>query len=58
MTDAIKSLLSVQPVYALEFEGTRYDGGNKLELLEAQVAFGLKNKDLKDGLLRFIKNII
>ena len=57
LTDAIKSLLSIQPVYALEFEGTRYDGGNKLELLEAQITFGLKNEELKKGLLNFIQNI-
>ncbi|MHB8281174.1 MAG: UTP--glucose-1-phosphate uridylyltransferase GalU [bacterium] len=57
LTDAIKSLLNVQPVYALEFEGTRYDGGNKLELLEAQITFGLKNEELKEGLLNFIQNI-
>ena len=57
LTDAIKSLLSIQPVYALEFEGTRYDGGNKLELLEAQITFGLKNEELKKGLLNFNQNI-
>ncbi len=57
LTDAIKSLLSTQPVYALEFEGTRYDGGNKLELLKAQIIFGLKNPGLRTGLIDFINNL-
>ncbi len=57
LTDAIKSLLSIQPVYALEFEGTRYDGGNKLDLLKAQLVYGLKNEELKNGLIEFIKKL-
>ncbi len=55
LTDAIKSLLQVQPVYALEFKGERYDGGNKLDLLKAQIIYGLKNEEIKKGLTEFIK---
>ena len=55
LTDAIKSLLQIQPVYALEFEGNRYDGGNKLDLLKAQIIYGLKNDEIKKGLMDFIK---
>lgn len=55
LTDAIKSLLEIQPVYALEFEGNRYDGGNKLDLLKAQIVYGLKNDEIKNGLAEFIK---
>ncbi len=57
ITDAIKALLSKQPVYALEFEGNRYDCGNKLEFLKAQITFSLKNEDLREGLLKFIKEL-
>ncbi|MDA8053699.1 MAG: UTP--glucose-1-phosphate uridylyltransferase GalU [Deltaproteobacteria bacterium] len=57
LTDAIKSLLSIQPVYALEFEGVRYDGGNKLDLLKAQIVYGLKNAELRNGLIDFIKKL-
>lgn len=56
LTDAIKGLLATQPVYALEFEGDRYDAGNKLELLEAQIVYGMKNPEIKAGLMEFIKN--
>ncbi len=55
LTDAIKSLLQIQPVYALEFEGNRYDGGNKLDLLKAQIIYGLKNEEIKNRLSEFIK---
>lgn len=55
LTDAIKSLLQIQPVYALEFNGDRYDGGNKLDLLKAQIIYGLKNDEIKKGLMDFIK---
>lgn len=57
LTDAIKALLSVQPVYALEFEGIRYDGGNKLDLLKAQLSYGLKSQELRSGLIEFIKKL-
>ncbi len=55
LTDAIRSLLSVQPIYALEFKGDRYDGGDKLDLLKAQIVYGLKNHETKSGLMEFIK---
>lgn len=55
LTDAIRSLLSVQPIYALEFKGDRYDGGDKLDLLKAQIVYGLKNNETKSGLMEFIK---
>ena len=55
LTDAIKAMLQIQPVYALEFKGNRYDGGNKLDLLKAQIIYGLKNNEIKKGLIDFIK---
>ena len=54
LTDAIKLLLSTHPVYAYEFEGTRYDCGDKLGFIKANIEYALKNKtfgaDLKDYL--------
>ena len=35
-----------EPVYAFEFEGKRYDCGNKLGYLQATVEFGLKHPSL------------
>lgn len=57
LTDAIKALLDMQPVYAIEFEGDRYDAGDKLGFIKANIAFALKRPELKSGLDDFIKNL-
>jgi UTP--glucose-1-phosphate uridylyltransferase len=46
LSDAIESLMRRQRVYALEFEGQRYDAGNKLEFLKATVDLALRREDL------------
>ncbi len=46
LTDGIARLMRREAVYAFEFEGTRYDCGNKLGYLQATVEFGLKHPSL------------
>ena len=46
ITDAMRSLLKKRPFYAMRFEGTRYDAGDKLGFLIATVEFALKRADL------------
>lgn len=46
LTDGLRLLLRRQPVYACEFEGTRYDAGTPLGYLEAQVALALHRDDV------------
>ncbi len=48
LTNALSLLLAKQAVYAMEFQGTRYDVGSPLGWLEAQVAYGLKHPELGD----------
>jgi len=55
--DAIKLLMASQKVYALEFEGKRYDAGNKLEFLQATVDFALKRPDLADDFRSYLKGL-
>ncbi|MFQ5441729.1 MAG: UTP--glucose-1-phosphate uridylyltransferase GalU [Thermodesulfobacteriota bacterium] len=57
LTDGLKTLLKTEDIYAYEFEGTRYDAGNKLGFLEANVAFALKRPDLKREFKRFLKGL-
>ncbi len=45
-------------MYAYDFEGTRYDVGDKLGFLEATIDFALKRDNLKDGLMEYITNIV
>ena len=57
LTDALKILIRTQDVFAFEFEGTRYDAGDKLGFLKANVSLALKRPDLKADLRKFLRNI-
>ncbi len=57
LTDAIAGLLNDEPVYAYEFEGTRYDCGSKLGYLKATVQYALKHKELADDFRAFLKEL-
>ena len=54
LTDALKKLSEQEPVYAYEFEGRRYDVGDKQGYLEATVDFALKRPDLREPFLRYL----
>jgi UTP--glucose-1-phosphate uridylyltransferase len=58
LTDALKMLCRVEPMYAYEFTGKRYDVGHKLGFLEATVEFALKRDDLRDDFLEYLEKII
>ena len=55
LTDGIKSMLLTYPVYAYEFEGTRYDCGDKLGFIKANIEYALKNKIFGDDLESYLK---
>ncbi|WP_207942085.1 UTP-glucose-1-phosphate uridylyltransferase 1 [Enterococcus sp. DIV2402] len=57
LTDAIDTLNKTQRVFAREFTGKRYDVGNKLGMLEANIEFGLKHPEIKDGLKAYLKEL-
>jgi UTP--glucose-1-phosphate uridylyltransferase len=46
LTDAMQELMEDQPVYAYEFEGTRYDAGTVMGWLKASVELALQRPDL------------
>jgi UTP--glucose-1-phosphate uridylyltransferase len=46
LTDAMAKLMTVQPFYALEYEGETFDCGDKLGWLRANLALALKRQDL------------
>jgi UTP--glucose-1-phosphate uridylyltransferase len=50
LTDAIGLLAATDPVYALPFDGGRYDVGNPLDAMRAQVAMALERDDLGPAL--------
>ncbi|MDN4072098.1 UTP--glucose-1-phosphate uridylyltransferase GalU [Fictibacillus terranigra] len=55
LTDAIQRLNRNRHVYAYEFEGDRYDVGDKLGFIMTTIEFALKNKELNEPLLRYLK---
>ncbi len=57
LTDGLRKLLEKEEIYACEFEGTRFDAGNKLGFLEANISYALKRKDMAGELKRFLRGI-
>ncbi len=55
LTDAIASLMSAEPVYAVETVGVRYDCGTKLGYLEATVKLGLERAEFGAEFAAFLK---
>ncbi|OVE34097.1 UTP--glucose-1-phosphate uridylyltransferase [Priestia aryabhattai] len=51
LTDAIQKLNNIQRVFAYDFEGERYDVGEKLGFIQTTIEFALQNKDLREDLL-------
>lgn len=57
LTDALKLLLNDQKIYASEFEGKRYDIGNKLDWLKSSIEFALQNDEVKEDLIEYLDSI-
>lgn len=56
LTDAIDRLTKQQKVFAYNFEGVRYDVGDKAGFLKAQIDFALDREDLHDVMVDILKN--
>ena len=57
LTDAIAATMDVAPLHGCHFKGKRYDCGDKLGFLQANIAFALQRPDLADGLRKFMKEM-
>lgn len=58
LTDGIQELLKYQEVLAYNFEGRRYDVGDKLGFLQATIEFALRREDLSEELMAYLKNLV
>lgn len=58
LTDALLELAKKEKMYAFNFEGKRYDVGNKQGFLEATVETALRRDDLKDEFLEYLVGIV
>ena len=57
LTNGLRTLREQRPIYAVEFEGTRYDTGDKLGFLKATVAFALARPDLGPDFRAYLKGL-
>jgi len=57
LTDALRGLLEDQGIVAHNFEGTRYDTGDKLGYLKATVEMGLRHSEVKDRFRDYLKSL-
>lgn len=58
LTDALKVLAQREAVYAYNFEGKRYDLGDKLGFLQATVEFALRRKDLGADFKKYLQSLV
>ncbi|HEU4384335.1 MAG TPA: UTP--glucose-1-phosphate uridylyltransferase GalU [Anaeromyxobacteraceae bacterium] len=57
LTDALAVLAREQGLLGYRFEGQRYDAGDRLGYLKANIAFALKRPDLRDALRAFLREV-
>ncbi|KRG15762.1 UTP--glucose-1-phosphate uridylyltransferase [Virgibacillus soli] len=58
LTDAIQYLNELQKVYAYDFEGKRYDVGEKMGFIQTTIEMALQDRELKNELLKYLKGIV
>lgn len=58
LTDAMKVLARTVGMTAVDFTGVRYDMGNKLGILKAQVEVGVQNKELGEDFKAYLKEFV
>ncbi|OXB93137.1 UTP--glucose-1-phosphate uridylyltransferase GalU [Parageobacillus galactosidasius] len=58
LTDAIQKLNEIQRVFAYEFEGKRYDVGEKIGFIKTTIEFALQHEELREDLIQFMEKIL
>ncbi len=58
LTDAIQKLNEIQRVFAYDFEGKRYDVGEKLGFIQTTIEFALNHEELRKEMLIFMEELL
>ena len=58
LTDALKVLAKNEAMYAYNFEGRRYDVGDKQGFLVATVEYALRREDLREEFLKYLVDVV
>ncbi len=57
LTDALLELIKEEAMYAYNFEGKRYDVGDKLGFLEATVEYALRKPEIRDEFIKYLRGM-
>ncbi|MBC8536524.1 UTP--glucose-1-phosphate uridylyltransferase [Feifania hominis] len=57
LTDAMNEIATTTGMTGVDFEGTRYDMGNKLSILQASIEVGLRHPEVGSGLRSYLKEL-
>ena len=57
ITDGLGLLLKRQPMFALQFEGRRYDTGRPLGMIKASIELALARDDVGPGLREYLRSL-
>jgi UTP--glucose-1-phosphate uridylyltransferase len=55
LTDGMAKMIGEMPFHGLRYEGRRFDCGDKVGFLEAQIAFALKRPDMEAAVRAFLQ---
>jgi UTP--glucose-1-phosphate uridylyltransferase len=55
LTDALRTLVKEKEMLGFQFDGKVYDVGSKLGYLQATVEFALRNEELRDSFISYLK---
>ncbi|MGR3766042.1 UTP--glucose-1-phosphate uridylyltransferase GalU [Rossellomorea sp. NS-SX7] len=58
LTDAIQKLNETQRVYAYDFEGKRYDVGEKVGFVKTTIDFALEHEEIRDSILEYMGSLV
>jgi UTP--glucose-1-phosphate uridylyltransferase len=58
LTDAIAELNHYEAVYAYDFEGIRYDVGEKMGFIQTTLEFALQREELRHPLLEYLSILV
>ncbi|NCO02737.1 MAG: UTP--glucose-1-phosphate uridylyltransferase [Alphaproteobacteria bacterium] len=56
LTDSMAKLIGYQPFHGLRFDGDHFDCGSRLGFIEANIAYGLADKDIGNNVKTILKN--
>ncbi|MER2036421.1 UTP--glucose-1-phosphate uridylyltransferase GalU [Mammaliicoccus vitulinus] len=57
LTDAIERLNKDDKVYAYDFEGQRYDVGEKIGFVKTTIEYALKDEEMREEIKRYIQSL-